>query len=209
MAMQSLNFASQLRMPSITKFTRVDTSTDAGTSKLSMNVNLSNQAQLCFTKDTDLNYFKDEMIKAGATKVDFFNFKGNKLPLCETVGNLQAFPVILQIDNGTRIFALNFSQEFKIEKRQEHAFKDQEYFSDFAHSVGIKGLSKHFLPYFSHRLQMSLPNKDIVTQQDLRESMNIVTRYISNHKYTINGQCIALDQAKADLDAKLKKWQET
>jgi len=56
---------------------------------------------------------------------------------------------------------------------------------------------------------MSLPNRDIVTSQDLRESMNIVMRYISNHKYTINGQCIALDQAKADLDTKLKKWQET
>ena len=82
-------------MPSITKFTRVDTSTDATTSKLSMNINLSNQAQLSFTKDTDLNYFKDQIIKAGATKVDFFNFKGNKLPLCETIGNLQAFPVIL------------------------------------------------------------------------------------------------------------------
>ena len=187
MAMQNFNFASQLRLPSITKFTRVDTSTDATTSKLSMSINLSNQAQLSFTKDTDLNHFKDKMIQAGATQVDFFNFKGNKLPLCETIGNLQAFPVILQIDNGARIFALNFSQEFKIEKRQDHAFKDQEYFSDFAQSVGVKGFSKHFLPYFSHRFQMSLPKKEIVSSQDLRESMNIVMRYISNHKYTING----------------------
>jgi len=44
MAMQNFNFASQLRLPSITKFTRVDTSTDVTTSKLSMSINLSNQA---------------------------------------------------------------------------------------------------------------------------------------------------------------------
>lgn len=105
--------------------------------------------------------------------------KGATLPLCERVGDLQNFPILLQIDGGARIFALNFSQEFKIEKRTEHAIKEEEYYADFAQGVGLKGYSRHFLPYFAHKLQAALPAKDKFKKEDLQGSIDTVINYMA------------------------------
>ena len=43
----------------------------------------------------------------------------------------------------------------------------------------------------------------------MRESLNTVMKYISNHKYTINNQTVDLDEAKKMLDDKLRAWGET
>ena len=105
---------------------------------------------------------------------------GSRVPLCERVADLLSFPVLLQIDGGKRYFALNFSEEFKIEARQDNSFKDQEYYSDFATGVGLKGYSKQFLPYFAHRLQNALPLKKEMTSQDIKESLHTVIKYMAH-----------------------------
>jgi hypothetical protein len=105
-------FASDLRLNLTDKFTRVDAVKDQVTQQLHMQINLLRPAMLSFTKDTQLTYLRDQLLSCGATQVDFFTMNGANIPLCERVADLRSYPILLQIDGGTRIFALNFSQEF-------------------------------------------------------------------------------------------------
>jgi len=48
-------------------------------------------------------------------KVDFYTITGAMIPLCETVADVNDYPILCQI-NGSHIYALNFSYETKIEE---------------------------------------------------------------------------------------------
>lgn len=144
-------FGSSLRINLADKFTRVDSKLDPVTKQLSMQINLASSSVLTFTRETELKTIRDKLLASGAKAVDFFTMKGAILPVCERVGDLQNFPILMQVDGGARTFALNFSQEFQIEKRTDHAIKDEEYYSDFAQGIGLKGYARIFLPYFAHR----------------------------------------------------------
>jgi len=100
----------------------------------------------------------------------------------------------MQIDGG-RLFALNFSNEFLISQRQPQSIKNEEYYHDYAEGVGMKGFTRFFLPYFSHRLQNALPSsKTEVNSADVSESIAAVMRYMSEHRYNVVGKALNLDE---------------
>ena len=156
------------------KFTRVDATKAQGGHELTMQLNLASPAALKFTKDTPLTYFKDTLVASGASKVQFFTINGAQIPLCERVQDLSSYPILLQIDGGARIFALNFSQEFRIAGREAHAIKDEEYYADFAQGVGLKGYASQFMPHFAHRFQQALPGKERLDRSDILQSLRTV-----------------------------------
>ena len=60
------------------------------------------------------------------------------MPLCEKVADLNDYPIITQI-NKNRVFALNFSNEFEIERTCSTNFTREEFFYDYAVGIGMKG----------------------------------------------------------------------
>ena len=124
---------------------------------------LARQCTINFTLESTLSQIRDQMLAVpenGVKEVKFFSLNGSRLPLSEKVANQREYPVLCQID-GERTYALNFSQEYQIEARQdrERNIKDEEHYFDFARDLGLKGYDLFALPYFSHKLINSLPPK--------------------------------------------------
>ena len=136
--------------------------------------NLTEQVNIRFKTDTPLSYFKDQLMNSTGNKVtdvEFFTIAGAKIPLCEQVVDLNDFPVLLQV-NKTRIFAMNFSQEFEVERTSSKDITSEEYYFDFASGIGLKGYQKYFLPSFAFKLMQMLPkNKAEVTGQEVGSSI--------------------------------------
>ena len=82
------NFSTALKMTLMDKFTRIDTFKDPVTQQLSMQINLVQPAKLSFSKDTTLDFFREQLNACGASEVDFFTMNGSKIPLCERVDDL-------------------------------------------------------------------------------------------------------------------------
>lgn len=64
-----------------------------------------------------MDYIREQLIKSDdgyVNSVDFYTVTGSKIPLCETVSDLNDFPILCQV-NEKRIFAFNFSHETTIE----------------------------------------------------------------------------------------------
>jgi len=103
--------------------------------------NLTTQIEIRFNSETNLDYFREQLLAAKENKietVEFFTITGSRIPLSEKVQDLNDYPVILQI-NKNRVFALNFSHEFEIDRKISHDCTKEEYFYDFAQGIGMKG----------------------------------------------------------------------
>ena len=84
---------------------------------------------------------------------------GSELPLCEQVRDQREYPVLIQID-GSKTFAVNFSQEFSITSR-DATLKDihaEEHYYDFVRDLGLKGYEQFVLPYYAHKFMQALPS---------------------------------------------------
>lgn len=142
--------------------------------------NLTTQINVRFNSETNLGYFKEQLLGATENKietVEFFTITGSRIPLSEKVQDLNDFPVILQI-NKNRVFSLNFSQEFEIDRKTSHNCTKEEYFYDFAVGIGMKGYQKYFLPNFACRLMEALPKgTKSYSSQEIGDSLATVFRY--------------------------------
>ena len=92
------------------------------------------------------------------TDVKFYTVTGSRIPLTEVVSDLKEYPVLLQV-NGDRTFALNFTDEFKVQRDVSNDITEEEHFYDFANGVGLKDYEKFFYSNLSHQVMKSLPNK--------------------------------------------------
>ena len=84
--------------------------------------------------------------------------------MSEKIQDLREFPVICQVSDASkkqekRIYAINFSDELQISKR-ETTIKDMEHYFDFAHGLGIKQYELFALSSFAYRFQMALPENN-------------------------------------------------
>ena len=117
-----------------------------------------------------------------AASIEFYSITGAKLPLSEKVQDLREFPIICQV-NKNRLYAVNFSDEIEISKRNT-SIKDQEHYFDFAYGLGLKKYELFSLSYLSHRLQMSLPdNKKTLTKDDVNQGIANSINYLSGKAY--------------------------
>lgn len=82
------------------------------------------------------------------------------------------------------MFALNFTDEFKITRTVSNDIKEEEHYYDFAKGVGLKDYEKFFFSNFSHHLQHALPQKkEMLSKQDVADSLGLCLRYYSNKEY--------------------------
>jgi len=96
--------------------------------------------------------------KNKVTDVKFYTITGSRIPLTEIVGDLKEYPVLLQV-NGDRTFALNFTDEFKVQRDVSNDIHEEEHFYDFAKGVGLKDYEKFFYSNLSHHVMKALPKK--------------------------------------------------
>lgn len=129
----------------------------------------------------------------------FYTLNGHRLPLCERIGDQRAFPVLLQINNE-RIFALNFSTQYKIQNRDKSESKifEEEFYFDFARDIGIHGYQKYSLPYISHKMMNALPKKQQITTADIEDSLTAVMRYMSRSQEDVITDKISDDKTRLD-----------
>lgn len=151
-----------------------------------MAFNLKYQVNVQFTPETDLTHFS-EQLKASegndVRQVEFYTITGARVPLCEKVQDLNDYPILLQI-NKKRIFALNFSEEFEVERKSSKDVTSEEYYYDFASGIGLKGYQRYFLPNFAARLMNSLPeSKQEVSGKEVGHGIAHVLRYMENKHY--------------------------
>ena len=161
-----------------------------------MKINLANQVKINFNKDTQLSLFKDALMKSegnSVSNVQFYSITGSRLPLSEQVTDLKEYPVLLQINND-KTFALNFSDQFKVNRDESRDIKHEEHYFDFAKGVGLRGYEKFFFPNFAHRLQHALPmHKELLSSQEVIDSLGLTLRYYSDKGHDRN------DMEKAKL----------
>ena len=85
--------------------------------------------------------------------------------------------MLLQINSDT-VFALNFSQEYKIEDRERtQSINDEQHYHDFAQQIGVTGYEGYAMPNFSHRLIQALPSDQNLTPDQVRQT---IARLVSN-----------------------------
>ena len=123
--------------------------------------------------------FKNQLMAAqneSINKVQFFTITGAKVPLCETVEDLNDYPVFCCVNN-THVYALNFSRETSIRDNHQDGIKDEEYYFDFASSVGLKGYQRYFYSAFSHKFINALPRNRGITRDDLNSTMSQVLHH--------------------------------
>ena len=170
-------------------FTPVDSIKDNNSADFNnMSFNLVNQLKIRFKQDTTLDYFKEQLLKSEdgyVQSVDFYTITGAQIPLCETVSDLNDYPILCQV-NEKRIFALNFSQETSIEQIDNKYYDEQKYHS-FASGVGLKGYQRFFYGNFSHRLMNALPQKTHLSKTDVVDSIAQVCRYYTDINYQVDG----------------------
>ena len=109
----------------------------------------------------------------------FFTLAGSKLPLSEMVKNNSEYPVLLQLA-GDRIYALNFSAEYLITKREQSEHGEMGQYQDFARGIGFKNYELFSLPYFSDALMNALPQKKELTKAEVADSMSTVLRFLGS-----------------------------
>ena len=80
-------------------FTPVDAIQDSSYPDFStMTLNLSNQVEIRFKKDTKLQYFHEQLTSSENNKVqdaEFYTVTGSRIPLSETISDLQEYPILL------------------------------------------------------------------------------------------------------------------
>lgn len=86
-----------------------------------------------------MQHIRDELLNCpdGTIKdVKFFTVTGAVIPLCETVADLNDFPVLCQV-NSSHVFAINFSLETMI-SQVDSELRDEQLYFEFASGVGLK-----------------------------------------------------------------------
>ena len=169
-----------------------------------MRINLANQVEIRFKKDTNLSLFHDKLVESSnnnVTNVQFFTITGSRIPLSERVSDLREYPVLLQVNND-KVFALNFTDEFKVEREASNDIKEEEHYYDFAKGVGLKDYEKFFFPNFAHHVQHALPQKkELLTSQEVANSLALCLRYYTDKGFTKAG----LAQSKAPIQEITKR----
>lgn len=98
--------------------------------------------------------------------------------------DLNDFPIVCQVD-GERIFSLNFTNEFVVERQINKEILREEFYHDFALGIGLKGYQRTILPSFAHKLMSSLPkNKEVVSSKEVGQSIDFAMRYFEDKLYT-------------------------
>jgi hypothetical protein len=69
------------------------------------------------------------------------------------------------------------------------------------------------LPFFAHRFQQALPNKQQLTKQDIHSGMDTVIKYMAGNRHLygcVDETCSIynLDHSLKDLESKQQKWSE-
>jgi len=107
--------------------------------------------------------------------------------------------VLLQV-NDERIFALNFSMQYRIASRDtsDQSIYDEETYSDYARDIGLNGYKRFALPYISHKIMKALPPKKALSSADVQSSLTTVMRYMTSS--TSIERLSDLDEGKARLD---------
>ena len=93
------------------------------------------------------------------------------------------FIPFLKSINNDKVFALNFTDEFKVERETSNDIKEEEHYYDFAKGVGLKGYEKFFFPNFAHHMQHALPRKEVLTSQEVANSLALCLRYYTDKGY--------------------------
>jgi len=200
-SVQRASFGIALNRPRETQRSNIDCK-ELGQDRYCIEINMASRVSIPFTSDTTLQALHDGLMapaENGVKKVQFYSLTGSRLPLCERVGDQRTFPVLLQI-NDERIFALNFSTQYKIESRLENEQKiyEEEYYFDFARDIGLNGYQKYSLPYISHKMMHALPPKMELSTADLESSLTTVMRYMS--RSTEQHKNERFSDAKSHLD---------
>ena len=95
------NFASSTAFccPTDNQFIPVDAIPDSANPDFStMRINLANQVEIRFKKDTDLAHFHEKLEASSdnkVTNVQFYTITGSRIPLSERVSDLREYPVLL------------------------------------------------------------------------------------------------------------------
>jgi polyhydroxyalkanoate synthesis regulator phasin len=97
------------------------------------------------------------------------------VPLTEKVEDLNDLPIICQIDDK-RIFALNFSKEFEVERQRSFDNNSEECYYDLAKGIGLKKFEQKLLPSFAFKLMESLPGQGEFTGVQVGQSIGNVLR---------------------------------
>lgn len=146
-----------------------------------------------FKPETPLSYFKETLLNSADNAihtVDFYTITGASIPLCETVADVNDYPILCQI-NSTRTFALNFSLETQIEQVDSH-YLDEEQFFEFASGVGLKGYQRFLYGNFAHKMMNTLPRSEQINKQQISESIAQVLRYYTYRGYKVEGSLTEL-----------------
>ena len=65
---------------------------------------------ITYGEETPMSEIRQQILNSEVvSKVEFFCLNGSRIPLCETAGDLNDFPIVCQVD-GDRRFELNFTQ---------------------------------------------------------------------------------------------------
>ena len=184
------NFAtsSAFKCPNSSNFVSVDAVVDSAyPNQKSMRINLAHQVEITFKQDTTLAHFHDELTAHTQNKVNdikFYTITGSRIPLSEAVGDLREYPILLQV-NGDKVFALNFTNEFKVTRETSNNIKEEEHYYDFAKGVGLNDYEKFFFSNFAHHMQHALPqHKSLLSAQEVANSLAMCLRYYGNKSET-------------------------
>lgn len=121
-----------------------------------------------YKPETPLSYFKEQLMNSETNQVksvQFYTITGAIIPLCETVADLNDYPILCQI-NDKRVYAINFSHEQKFENNSTKVF-DEENFFNYAAGIGLKGYSRYFYSNFSFKIMNALPKQKTLSNSDL------------------------------------------
>ena len=176
-----------------------------------LDIRLNNQVDIAYGADTTLAAISEALFASKGNnieKVGFFNMGGSKLPLSEKICNHHEYPVLLQI-NDNRTFAVNFSPDYRIEKRHERhlSIKEEEHYYDFARGIGYKGYELFSQSLLAYKLMVSLPPRQEMNKDDIAESVKTVLRYLhpkdahETSARNFSGIKQRLDQLEAEVSA--------
>jgi hypothetical protein len=106
------------------------------------------------------------------------------VPLSEKVEDLNDLPIICQIDDK-RIFALNFSKEFEVERQRSFDKNSEEFYYDLAKGIGLKKFEQKLLPSFAFKLMQSLPCQGTFNGVQVGQSIGNVLRQMEDKKFGV------------------------
>lgn len=141
-----------------------------------------------YQQETKMEFFKQTLLNAtndSINDVKFYTITGAQIPLCETVEDLNDFPILCYINN-THMYAFNFSFETSIAEK-DNTIHDEMHYFEFASGIGLKEYQRYFYAQLAHKYISALPEDKPITREELNNSMTQVLHHYKmkeyNHKY--------------------------